>query len=175
MKLKNIFLSGIAIATLASCGEKMDYKEFSIYDTAYMQKKFERAGGFLSTIYADLDSDFGNYSGATLASATDESVYSHDGNAIESFFNGAWSASNPNSSIWTTCYHGIAYCNNQQPPSTHKIIRSTTPHAINSLPSKMIIIYSFLCPAGDSLRKNRANSRFVPLRLRGNRRHDLRT
>ncbi|MBO4607561.1 MAG: RagB/SusD family nutrient uptake outer membrane protein, partial [Prevotella sp.] len=89
----------------------MDYKEFSIYDTAYMQKKFERAGGFLSTIYADLDSDFGNYSGAMLSSATDESVYSHDGNAIESFFNGAWSPTNANSSIWTTCYHGIAYCN----------------------------------------------------------------
>lgn len=97
--------------TLASCTEQMEYKEFSIYDTAYMQKKFERAGGILSTIYADLDSDFGNYSGATLASATDESVYSHDGNAIESFFNGAWSPTNANSSIWTTCYHGIAYCN----------------------------------------------------------------
>ena len=94
-----------------SCNEQMDYKEFSIYDEAYMQKKFERAGGFLSTIYADLDSDFGNYSGATLASATDEAVYSHDGNAIESFFNGAWSPTNANSSIWTTCYHGIAYCN----------------------------------------------------------------
>ena len=97
--------------TLASCTEQMEYKEFSIYDTEYMQKKFERAGGILSTIYADLDSDFGNYSGATLASATDESVYSHDGNAIESFFNGAWSPTNANSSIWTTCYHGIAYCN----------------------------------------------------------------
>jgi len=94
-----------------SCNEQMDYKEFSIYDEAYMQKKFERAGGFLSTIYADLDSDFGNYSGATLASATDEAVYSHDGNAIESFFNGAWSPTNANSSTWTTCYHGIAYCN----------------------------------------------------------------
>ena len=89
----------------------MDYKEYSIYDTAYMQKKFERAGGFLSTIYADLDSDFGNYDGATLASATDESVYSHDGASIESFYNGAWSPSNANSSLWTTCYHGIAYCN----------------------------------------------------------------
>jgi len=111
MKLKNIFLSALAVTTLASCGEQMDYKEFSIYDTAYMQKKFERAGGFLSTIYADLDSDFGNYSGATLASATDEAVYSHDGNSIESFFNGAWSPTTPNSSIWETCYHGIAYCN----------------------------------------------------------------
>jgi len=111
MKLKKIFISALAVLAFSSCNEQMDYKEFSIYDTAYMQKKFERAGGFLSTIYADLDSDFGNYSGATLASATDEAVYSHDGNAIESFFNGAWSPTNANSSIWTTCYHGIAYCN----------------------------------------------------------------
>ena len=100
MKLKNIFLSALAVVALASCSEQMDYKEFSIYDTAYMQKKFERAGGFLSTIYADLDSDFGNYSGAMLSSATDESVYSHSGNAVESFYNGAWSPTN-----------GIAYCN----------------------------------------------------------------
>ena len=111
MKLKNIFLSALAVVALASCSEQMDYKEFSIYDTSYMQKKFERAGGFLSTIYADLDSDFGNYSGAMLSSATDESVYSHSGNAVESFYNGAWSPTNANSSIWTTCYHGIAYCN----------------------------------------------------------------
>jgi len=111
MKLKNIFLSALAVLAFSSCSEQMDYKEFSVYDKAYMQKKFERAGGFLSTIYADLDSDFGNYNGATLASATDESVYSHSGNAIESFFNGAWSPTNANSSIWTTCYHGIAYCN----------------------------------------------------------------
>ena len=111
MKLKNIFITALAAAALTSCSEQMDYKEYSIYDAAYMQKKFERAGGFLSTIYADLDADFGNYSGAMLSSATDESVYSHDGNAIESFFNGAWSPTNANSSLWTTCYHGIAYCN----------------------------------------------------------------
>lgn len=111
MKLKNIVLSALGIVTLASCSEQMDYKEFSIRDAAYMQKKFDRAGGFISTIYADLDSDFGNYSGAMLSSATDESVYSHSGNAIESFFDGSWSPSNANGSLWTTCYHGIAYCN----------------------------------------------------------------
>ena len=105
------FLIPVSSFLFSSCNEQMDYKEYSIYDAAYMQKKFERAGGLLSTIYADLDSDFGNYDGATLASATDEAVYSHDGASIESFYNGAWSATNPNSSIWTTCYHGIAYCN----------------------------------------------------------------
>ena len=111
MKLKNIVLSTLGIVTLASCSEQMDYKEFSIRDAEYMKKKFDRAGGFISTIYADLDSDFGNYGGAMLSSATDESVYSHSGNAIESFFDGSWSASNANGSLWTTCYHGIAYCN----------------------------------------------------------------
>ena len=109
--MKKIFLTALAVCFLASCSEQMDYKEYSIYDAAYMQKKFERAGGFLSTIYADLDSDFGNYNGAMLSSATDESVYSHDGNEIESFYNGAWSPTNANSSLWTTCYHGISYCN----------------------------------------------------------------
>ena len=105
------FLFPLSSFLFSSCSEQMDYKEYSIYDAAYIQKKFERAGGLLSTIYADLDSDFGNYDGATLASATDEAVYSHDGASIESFFNGAWSPTNANSSIWTTCYHGIAYCN----------------------------------------------------------------
>lgn len=111
MKLKNILFGVLAVAALTSCDDQLNYKEYSIYDTAYMQKKFERAGGFLSTIYADLDSDFGNYGGGTLASATDEAVYSHDGATIESFYNGSWSPTNANSSIWTTCYHGIAYCN----------------------------------------------------------------
>ena len=105
------FLFPLSSFLFSSCSEQMDYKEYSIYDAAYIQKKFERAGGLLSTIYADLDSDFGNYDGATLASATDEAVYSHDGASIESFYNGAWSPTNANSSIWTTCYHGIAYCN----------------------------------------------------------------
>ena len=89
MKLKNIFISALAVVALASCSDKMDYKEFSIYDASYMQKKFERAGGFLSTIYADLDSDFGNYSGAMLSSATDESVYSHSGLRVSSMVHGA--------------------------------------------------------------------------------------
>ena len=38
MKLKNIFLGALVAATLSSCSDQMDYKEFSIYDTAYMQK-----------------------------------------------------------------------------------------------------------------------------------------
>ena len=111
MKIKYYFLSALAACVLVSCGDKMDYKEFKIDDAEYMKKKFERAGGLITSMYSRLDSDFGNYSNAMLSSATDESVFSTAGNAVESFYNGAWGPTNANSSIWTSCYQGINYCN----------------------------------------------------------------
>ena len=112
MKLKNIFLSAtLGIAALSSCSDKMDYKEYNVYDDEYIKEMFGRVGGFMTKIYNDLESDFGNYSGALLASATDESVYSHPGNQIEDFYNGAWAPTNAKSSTWTRCWDGISYCN----------------------------------------------------------------
>ncbi len=46
-----------------------------------------------------------------LSSATDESEYSHDGNAVEDFFNGNWSSVNAHQTIWSSAYQGITYCN----------------------------------------------------------------
>ena len=46
-----------------------------------------------------------------LSSATDESAYSHSGNAVEDFYNGAWSPSNAKGSLWSSSYKGISYCN----------------------------------------------------------------
>jgi hypothetical protein len=111
MKLRYIFTTAIAACVLASCSDKMEYKEFKYDDAEYMKVKFERAGGFITTIYSKLDYDFGNYSGAMLSSATDESIYSQSGNAIESFYNGAWSPANANGSLWITCYEGISTAN----------------------------------------------------------------
>ena len=111
MKLKHIIISLLALLALASCNDKMNYHEYKVDDADYIKEMFGRVGGFMTTIYSDLDSDFGNYSGAMLSSATDESVYSHPGNQVEDFYNGAWSPSNAKGSLWTTCYHGISYCN----------------------------------------------------------------
>ena len=112
MKIKNILsLTAVAVA-LASCGDKMDYKEYSVYDEDYIKTTFDRAAGLVTSVYNDLDSDFGNFGGAMLASATDESVYSHSGNAIEKFYDGGWSATNNNdASAWTKCWRGISYAN----------------------------------------------------------------
>lgn len=112
MKIKNILSLAAATVVLASCGDRMDYKEYSVYDEDYVKTTFARAAGLVTSVYNDLDSDFGNYSGALLASATDEAVYSHSGNAIETFYNGGWSASNNNdASLWTKCWRGISYAN----------------------------------------------------------------
>ena len=112
MKNKNIWSLVAAAVVLVSCGDKMDYKEYSVYDEDYVKTTFARSAGLVTSAYNDLDYDFGNYSGALLASATDEAVYSHSGNAIEKFYDGGWSASSNNdASLWTKCWRGISYAN----------------------------------------------------------------
>ena len=111
MKTKYIFSGLLALTLVSSCSEKMDYKEYNVYDKAYVEKMFVRVGGLMTNIYNDIDYDFGNYSGAMASSATDESVYSHPGNAVEDFYNGAWGPTNAKERVWNSAWDGISYCN----------------------------------------------------------------
>lgn len=114
-KINKIVMSAAAVLLLASCGDRMDYKEYNVYDKDYIEQNFTRIGGFMTNLYNVVDYDFGNFSsGAMLASASDESEYSQVGNAIEDFYNGAWSPSNAKESLpsgWTKMYQGIATAN----------------------------------------------------------------
>lgn len=106
---KKLFSFALAAMALSSCN--MDYHEYTANDKEYVQRSFAYVGGLMTTIYADIDTDWGNLSGAMLSSATDESEYSHDGNSIEDFYNGNWSAINPHQTIGKSAYEGITYCN----------------------------------------------------------------
>lgn len=113
MKLKYI-ISGVALLSLGltACSDQMDFDEVKINDIDYVKRDFDKVGKITTHIYRDLDYDLGQmYSGASLSSATDEAVYSHQGNAIESYYNGSWSPTNANGSIWYTCWDAISYCN----------------------------------------------------------------
>ena len=111
MKVNKITSCILGLLVLVSCNDKMEYNEYNIYEKDYVTRNFGYVGGLMTRIYNDLDGDWGNYSGAVLGSATDESQVSHSGNQIEDFYNGAWSSSNAKGSLWTTCYDGIEYCN----------------------------------------------------------------
>lgn len=112
MKLKYLFLASVTgLLAFSSCSDKMNYEEYNTYDKAYIEEMFGRVGGFMTTIYNDIDYDFGNYSGAMASSATDESVYSHAGNAVEDFYNGAWGPTNAKNRVWNSAWNGITYCN----------------------------------------------------------------
>lgn len=114
-KINKIVIGTTAMLTLASCSDRMEYKEYNVYDKDYITQNFTRIGGFMTNLYNMVDYDFGNFSsGAMLASASDESEYSQMGNAIEDFYNGAWSPSNAKESLpsgWTKMYQGIATAN----------------------------------------------------------------
>lgn len=113
MKLKYLIsCAAIGSLCLASCSDQMDYNEFRVQDEEFVKRDFLNVGKITTHIYRDLDYDLGQmYSGASLCSATDEAVYSHQGNNIESYFNGAWSSTNANATIWSSSWDGIAYCN----------------------------------------------------------------
>ena len=111
MKLNKLIYSVLGIFALSSCADNMEYKEYSNYDANYVKRTFGDVGGLVSNIYQELDTDFGNYSGAVLGSATDEAEYAYTGNSIEYFYNGSWSPTNAQSSMWTACYKAIADCN----------------------------------------------------------------
>lgn len=107
-----LLLIGVAVLFLSSCVDQMNHKEYNINGKDYITNNFGYVGGFMTDIYNTVEYDFGNYSsGAMLASASDESVYSINGNAIEDFYNGAWSPSNPKANTWNNMYSGIATCN----------------------------------------------------------------
>lgn len=107
--------TALFVMLFSSCGDQMDYKEYNVYDKDYIKQNFIRMGGFMTNLYNMVDYDFGNFSsGAMLASASDESEYSQMGNAIEDFYNGAWSPSNAKENLpsaWTKMYQGIATAN----------------------------------------------------------------
>lgn len=112
MKLNKILYSILAMGTLStSCADKMEYHEYINYDEDYVKLNFANIGGLVTNTYLFLDTDFGNYSGALLASASDESEYAYSSNQIADFYNGSWGPTNAKSSIWTSSYEGIAYCN----------------------------------------------------------------
>lgn len=100
MKLRKIVYGMLCMGALASCSDQMNYHEYNNYDEDFVKLNFSNVGGLITTIYLDLDTDFGNYSGAILGSATDESQYAYTGNSIETFYNGSWSPTNAQSGTW---------------------------------------------------------------------------
>lgn len=107
-------ISGLALLSLClpSCSDQMDYKEFKIDGADYIKRDFDKVGKITTHIYRALDYDHGQlYGGASLCSATDEAVCSHQGNAIESYYNGSWSPTNSLPVNWTSSLEAIAYCN----------------------------------------------------------------
>lgn len=110
--MKNRYIKTMAyglfcLSLLSSCSSEMNFREWGYEDEQYTKSNFDNLQNMVANIYAQLDYDYGNYGGAFLGSATDESVYAKQGTSIETFYNGSWSATNPQSSMWSSCYSAI--------------------------------------------------------------------
>ncbi len=111
MKFKIVVTTILCGFSFLSCNDEMNYNEHSNYDKEYIENHYSNVVGLISDIYAKVDYDFGNYSGAMLASATDEAEYVWESNEIHDFYNGSWGPANAKSSIWNNSYTAIQACN----------------------------------------------------------------
>ncbi len=110
MKIKNILGSMICLALLASCGDEMDYHEYTDYDSNYVFTNFDNTAGFITNIYGFLEDGFSPYSKGMLASACDEAEYSWKNGSVQNFTNGSWSALNAMDD-WSNNYFAIRQAN----------------------------------------------------------------
>lgn len=113
MKLNKLIILALAASSLVACSDEMNYNEYNVEDEEYVKRDFKSVGALITACYNYLDYDLSNnYSGAMLASATDESEYAIKGNTIETFYNGSWNTTtNPMNSVWKSAYKGIEACN----------------------------------------------------------------
>ena len=111
MRNKFLYIIVLAAFMLSSCEEDMNYTETTSNSKEEVFSSFSRTANFVTDIYGRIDFDYGNFSGAMYASATDESEYAWSTSAIHDFYNGSWSAINPKSNTWTNSYAGIRAAN----------------------------------------------------------------
>ena len=110
MKIKNILGGMVCLALLASCGDEMDYHEYTDYDKDYVFNNIDNTVGWITNIYGKLDDGFGPYGKGMLASACDEAEYSWKNGSVQAFTNGAWSALNAMDN-WSNNYTAIRAVN----------------------------------------------------------------
>lgn len=113
MKIKNIIgIAAMMSLGLTACSDQMNYHEYKVNDEEWVKRDFQTVVNLTTNVYRNLESDWGQmYSGGSLCSATDEAVYSHAGNSIETYYNGSWSPTNALSNTWSTAWGAISYCN----------------------------------------------------------------
>lgn len=111
MKIKLIIGGMVCAGLLASCSDQMNYREVTQYEKDYVDRNFNNVSALVTKIYAYLDDDFGSYSGAMLASATDEAEYAYTDNSVYTFINGGWSPVASQSSAWSNGYAAIQQAN----------------------------------------------------------------
>ncbi|MCM1489998.1 MAG: RagB/SusD family nutrient uptake outer membrane protein [Muribaculum sp.] len=113
MKIKNIIgIAAMMSLGLTACSDQMNYHEYKVNDEEWVKRDFQTVVNLTTNVYRNLESDWGQmYSGGSLCSATDEAVYSHAGNSIETYYNGSWSPTNALSNTWSNAWGAISYCN----------------------------------------------------------------
>jgi hypothetical protein len=112
MKLKNIILTALLTFVFSGC-VNLNYNEDVVRDSEWVYNSpFQGIRNMVSDVYGQRFSEFkddyyNTYSGATLASATDEADFANSISNIHKYYNGGWTPGSPFANTWTVAYRAI--------------------------------------------------------------------
>lgn len=98
-RIKSYILTACTLLLINGC----DYLDYDESDGRTKEGAFSYMGnvkGLATNVYSYLPVDLGNVGGAMMESATDNSIYTWESNAIYKMNNGTWSATNTIDAAW---------------------------------------------------------------------------
>jgi len=112
-RIRHIIAGLIALSSLGACVD-LDYNEITTNDEDWVyDSPLYGVEKLVFDVYAQLMNGFeNNYSGALLASATDEADFALQNSSIHSFYNGGWTVNNSLPEYWRNSYTAIHEANN---------------------------------------------------------------
>lgn len=112
-RIRHIIVGLIALSSLGACVD-LNYNEITTNDEDWVyDSPLYGVEKLVFDVYAQLMNGFeNNYSGALLASATDEADFALQNSSIHSFYNGGWTVNNSLPEYWRNSYTAIHEANN---------------------------------------------------------------
>ncbi|GHT08171.1 starch-binding protein [Bacteroidia bacterium] len=112
MKIKNSITGLLLLVVFTAC-DNLNYQEVTTKDETWMyESPLYGIQKLVDDLYAHVQYDFGTYSGAMLASASDESDYARLLSDVHKYYDGGLSSFSPIvNPTWTNSYQAIAQAN----------------------------------------------------------------
>lgn len=108
---KCMIIGAVCLVTATSCSDFLELDESQYHTVDYQFSTFENVKKVATGVYGYVIDGLQDVEGTMREAATDDAIYAWDNNAIKTFYDGSWSATNLIDDQWAYYYEAIGTAN----------------------------------------------------------------